>query len=113
MVKEKEDLLKIIKEIEDVDDNAIMRRIKHQNFAKTVVFLCYKFRTDDFLYTQDLANFFKISYSRAYQILMEFQNLNLIRKKTYGNVTEWIPVKNNDEIVIFKWLDLARKTLKV
>lgn len=94
-------------------DLVIRTRAKYVTFAKALVFLADSFSRGEAVYTKDLANFLKVTEARARQILRDFENLDLIFPiRVSSIVTEWHPVKNDEHIILEKYLPFAIETLK-
>lgn len=95
------------------EDTIIKSKLKYLTFAKAVVFLADELEKNGFVYVRDLADFLKVSDSRANQILREFQRLGLVYKVSQSSlVVEWHGVKNGDQLVLKKYLPQAIETLK-
>jgi len=116
---------KRVEEIEDIEerlleaitpnrDEFINRRINHINFARTVLWLCIKSRSEDFIYSSELSKFLKVSASRSQQILTDFVNVGILRKKfpTSTLVEYWIE-KEEGNLIILDYIKQAKKTLGV
>jgi len=97
-----------------IDTESIIRmKLRYIGFAKSLVFLLDEFKNNGFVYISDLANFLKVTNTRAGQILKDFQRLGLVyRKQVSSLVVEWHGVKNSDNYVMEKYLPEAIKTLK-
>lgn len=92
----------------------INRRINHINFARTIVWLCIKSETEDFIYSSELSKFLKLSNARSQQILGDFTNIGILKKRfpTSTLVEYWI-VKENEESIVLQYFDRAKKTLGI
>jgi len=105
--KEEEDLLKLEPGIDDF----MGRRLHHQSFQKTLYWLDFKSKSNDFVYANELSNFMKFSSTRAHQILREICVVNLMNKKVVGNLTEYHFVRNGGHTLLSKYVERAKKML--
>ena len=95
-------------------DEFINRRINHINFARTVFWLCVNSRKEDFFYARELSKFIKLSIARVHQILNEFVENGLLRKRfPTDNLTEFWFVKEKGIVLIQSYLTKAQKTLGI
>lgn len=104
----------LLREIAPDRNELINRRINHINFARTIIWLCIKSGTEDFIYSSELSKFLKLSNARAQQILGDFTNIGILKKRfpTSTLVEYWIQ-KENEEAIISQYFDRAKKTLKI
>lgn len=104
----------LLKEISPDRDELINRRINHINFARTVIWLSIKSRTEDFVYDSELAKFIKVSSARCQQILGDFTNIGILNKRfpTSTLVEYWFE-KENGEPIILQYFERAKKTLGI
>ncbi len=113
----KKDLLDLEKmenqlsEIEPTMDDVINRRINHIPFAKTIFWLCLKSNREDFFYLKELASFLKTSPSHVFNTLKSFIDIQILKKMSTGNLTEYHFIRNGNSPIILKYLDRAKKTL--
>lgn len=96
-----------------IDNDMIIRgKLKYISFAKSLIFLADELK-NSFVYAKDLSKFLRVTEIRARQILGEFEKLGLIYKKVQSSlVVEWHGVKNDNELVLEKYIPLAIETLK-
>jgi hypothetical protein len=109
---ESDDELKIIESLEPNSDEFIARRINHRPFAKIIFWLCYKSKTEDFVYSSELKQFMKFSSSRAYSILRDLCDCKILSKnERTSSLVEFHFIKNGNSPIILKYLIPAKKTL--
>lgn len=100
-----------LEKIEPNIDDFINRRINHIQFAKLLYWLWSKSKKDDFVYVNELSKFTKLTKNRAYSILNDLCNINLLEKKWTGNMAEYWFVKNGESPLINKYIERAKKML--
>lgn len=104
----------LLKEISPDRDELINRRINHINFARTIVWLCIKSRTEEFIYGSELAEFLKISTSRAQYVLGDLANAGLLKKRfPTGTLVEYWIEKEKEEPIVLQYFKKAKKTLGI
>ncbi|RLE49902.1 MAG: hypothetical protein DRJ31_03120 [Candidatus Methanomethylicota archaeon] len=101
----------LLEKIRGTNDEKIKRRIRHKTFAKTVIFLVENFERGNPVHARDLADFLGVDVGYAWRILRQFVSLGLIDMRRLGSLTEWVPLYNNNELLIKKWFEEAKKTL--
>ena len=90
----------------------IKRRLKYKNTAKALIWLAVHFEQHDFVYSPELATYLNVTTTRASQILHDFElSCLLYRHKTPGTFNEYYPTKNDNQLVIKKYLRYAMETL--
>ena len=98
---------------EPTQEDVINRKIVHVQFAKTLLWLCYKTRKEDFVYVNELKQYLKVSRTRSYEILNDLVSINILNKKVIGNVIEYHFVKNSHNPIVNKYMEKAKKTLGI
>lgn len=91
-------------------DEFIERRIKHINFAKTIIWLVAQSKNNEFIYASELAKFFKLTQTRAYVILKDLANAGFLIKKG-SSITEFYFKKEGETPIISVYLSKALKVL--
>lgn len=99
-----------LEQLEERSEDAIMRRINHLTFARTLLWLHAKFDHYPCIYVQELAKFLKRDYTSTYKILQMFEALELIKFKHLGNIVEITPVLNDDFPIVTNYVKYAKKT---
>lgn len=105
-----------IEDIEESSEKAINRKLKNSfEFSKHLLWATKKFKKfTPYLTYGDLMKAFGISRSRAFEILNEFYRFELVYKKKLKGVREvgFFPTKNNDKLVLEKYVEKAEKKFK-
>jgi DNA-binding MarR family transcriptional regulator len=90
-------------------DEIIRRKFRYGKikFALHFKFIAEKIKTSGSVTIDDLRKEFGLSRARAFEILDDLVTMDLL----YRYEGLYLPVKNNGEIVILKYLDLAEEIL--
>jgi len=99
-----------IEKLSEKNDMAIYARLRWISFSKALLYICQRVKKDLSITPRDLADFLKTSYSRAYEILRNMENLGLIYREV-GDYVFYHPIKNNDKPKILKFERVALNKL--
>jgi len=103
-----------IDDIKIPEDVALMVRLRNPSFARTLLWLSIKYENQDFIYTSELSNFLKKTNSYAGSLLGDFVKFNLLKKEPVSaNLVMWKPMSNSKEIILNKYVEVAKKTLGI
>jgi len=107
-----EDEEKVI-ELEPSMEDVINRKINHRNFAKMLYWLCIQTNKTNIIVPKDVMKFLKVTRTRAYQILEDFENIGLIKKRGTNSVyVEYTFITNGNSPLILKYFDKAKKAME-
>lgn len=91
-------------------EETLIRKLKYgrEDFAKHYYFITKRIQETSFISPDEIAKQFGLSMTRVMQIISDFAALGLIFKKDSGL---YAGVKNNDEILLLKHIDLVKEKL--
>lgn len=110
-----DDLWELLNEIAPTTEDYINKRIHKKDFARIIIWLIAKGRSDDYIYSSELREFLKLSSSRSYDILTDLCSVKIMKRKTISsNLNEFWFVKDLDNFpVVNKYFEKAKKTLGI
>lgn len=117
--EKKEDIEIDISDLLPSSEEKIKIKSRYYTFSKQCVWLICHFKDQvdknemEEVYTRDIEKTFKISSSRALQVLKELVDIGLLeQKKLSGNFSYFIPIKNSDRNKLEYYMEYFRRTLK-
>lgn len=97
-----------LKEMETKRQDAIHNRLTRSKvFCKVLLWLVNNFRKSGVAHPKELATYLRSSVAWARALLTEFEDLGLITRRRIGIIVEYIPIYNNEHMVIDEFSETA------
>lgn len=103
-------LERVLKDLKVSKHNGIVARMsRSQEFCKALLWLAAKFKKQDYIHPKEMSEFFVFTEERARQVLKGFMDMGFIKKRERGIIIEYIPLKNNDHMMLDNYVSSAMR----
>ncbi len=103
-----------LKELKISRHQGILNKMsRSKEFCIVLLWLVNRFKKQNVIHPTELAEFMVFSDSRSRQVLKNFTDLGFLLKRARGVIIEYVPIKNNDHLVLEDYVDHALRICEI